>query len=157
MCLHQVNNWLVALGPLGTSCSWCKEWGCGGGRHSRPPRWWRSELLGLAFLVLHGSLFTLSPRLTHSHNLLAPAWLSYLQLIPQTCALSLPGLCKYPLQDSSTWGPDRAPASWQPGTLVHILCISPDLLLSPGRLPENILQLDWGPPPDSLADLALCA
>lgn len=97
VCQDPVNSWLVAMGPLGTSCSRWEE-----GEE------WATVFLAfrlvsrapcLAFLVLRGSLFTFSPRLTHAHTHLAPAWLSYLQLIPQTCALSLPGLCTYHLQD----------------------------------------------------------
>lgn len=97
VCQDQVNSWLVAIGPLGTSCS---SWE--GGEE------WATIFLAfrlvsrapcLAFLVLHGSLFTFSPRLTHSPTLLVLGWLSYLQLIPQTYVLSLPGLCKYHLQN----------------------------------------------------------
>lgn len=70
VCQDRVNSWLVAMGPSGTSCGQWKEW-----------EGWATIFLAfrlvsrtpcLAFLVLRGSLFTFSPRLTLTLFLLQP-------------------------------------------------------------------------------------
>lgn len=87
-----MNGQLVAKGPEAPSAV-SKGDGRGGQQCSWP--WgWSPGLLGLALLVLHGFLSTLSTRLIHSHSCFTLAWLSYLQLIPQICVLFLLGLCK---------------------------------------------------------------
>lgn len=51
------------------------------------------------------------------------------QFVPQSYALSLPGLCRCHLQDSSVWGSDPAPPFCEPCRLLLILYVSSDPFL----------------------------
>lgn len=142
VCQDPVNSWLMATGPLGTSCHRREE----GEEQVTVFLVFRlvSRAPCLAFLLLHGSLFTCSPGLTHSHTLLAPAWLSYLQFIPQTYALSLPGLRIYYLQDQYP-GPDPAPPDRLENSNSHVTAHLPQHFL------HDVLQvLRVFPGPDLL-------